>query len=168
MGQAFTPPSRDFLRELQVLRREVDALKRMPSGSRSISTEYLAPIPACRVHRTTSQNLVSGVFTGITYDAELQDAWGMHDTTTNLHRVTAPIAGWYHVGAVTGISANTGGTNRELYLQKNLDATWLDIRWAEASLLPNSQPARMSVSTVVYLAAGDWMSAVAYQNSGGC
>lgn len=165
MGLAFTPPSRDFLRELQVLRREVDALKRMPSGAGSISAEYLAAVPACRVYRSASQNLPASTRTAISYDSEYQDTWGMHDTAANSWRLTAPIPGWYEVGATAGVGANTSGSIRELFFQKNLDATWTDFRWAESSALPASVPARFTVSTVLRLAAGDWMSVVIYQNA---
>lgn len=169
MGQAFTPPSRDFLRELQVLRREVDALKRMPSGSNSISAGYLAPVPACRVYRGSSGiALATSTSTGVTYtDTEL-DVWGMHDTATNQHRVTAPIAGWYSAGAISGIPAAAGGSIREMFFVKNADGGWTGQRIVESSALPSSAvPARMSVSTVTFLNAGDWLSCVLFQNSGG-
>lgn len=168
MGQAFTPPSRDFLRELQVLRREVDALKRMPSGAASISTGYLAPVPACRVYRDAAVSIVDTVATALQYNQDEYDVWGMHDTVTNRHRLTAPIAGLYVVGAFTGFAANAGGTYRELFLQKNLDATWGDFRHAETmGIISATIQARMSVNTVVRLNAGDWMSVVVRQNSGG-
>lgn len=165
MGQAFTPPSRDFLRELQVLRREVDALKQMPSGSKSISATYLAPVPACRVYRNAAQTITASTRTALEYNAEYEDAWGMHDTSVNRWRLTAPIAGWYHVGATSGLTGNTTGSIREIFLQKNLDSVWGDLRWAESSALPSAVQARMCVSTVLYLAAGDWMSVVMYQNA---
>lgn len=167
MGQAFTPPSRDFLRELQVLRHEVDALKRMPSGSRSISTEYLAPVPAVRVYRNAAVSVPTGAPTGLEYNADYGDPWGMHDTATNRNRLVAPINGWYAAGGVTGFAASSGGTFRELFLQKNLDATYGDLRWAEALGVPSATvPARMSFSTVLWLNAAEWVSVVAKHNAG--
>lgn len=167
MGQAFTPPSRDFLRELQVLRREVDALKRMPSGAASISTGYLAPVPACRVYRDSAQTISASTSTALEYNQEYVDGWGMHDTSSNSWRLVAPIAGWYMVGAVTGLAASTTGSFRQLYLQKNLDSGFAGRKWAESSSPPGSAPTRLSVSTVVQLAVGDWMSVVVYHNATG-
>lgn len=169
MGQAFTPPSRDFLRELQVLRREVDALKRMPSGAASISAGYLAPVPACRVYRGSSgMPLATSTSTGVTYTDDERDTWGMHDVAVDQHRVTAPITGWYAAGAIAGIPASAGGSIREMFLVKNMDGGWNGQRVAESSALPSSAaPARFSVCTVVFLTAGDWLSCVLFQNSGG-
>ena len=168
MGVAYTPPSRDFMRELQLLRRDVEALKRMPSGAASIATTFLAPVPAGRLYRDAAQSIPTTTPTAIEYTQEYFDSWGMHDTTGNRWRVVAPISGWYMCGAVSGLAASAGGSIRELYLQKNLDATFGANRPAESSALPSATvQARLSVNTVVQLTAGDWMSAVINQNSGG-
>ncbi len=43
MGLAIRPPGDDLIREIKALRREVNALNRVPSGLNSIGIQFLRP-----------------------------------------------------------------------------------------------------------------------------
>lgn len=166
MGNRVAQGDRAFVSEIAALRREVQQLRRLGSGGKAVNIGSLAPVPHCRVYRSVVQAIPHATRTAIGYNQEYEDNWAMHSIAVDIHRITAPIDGVYMAGVVSGIAANATGL-RELYLQKNLDATFLDLRPAQQTAAGSaSVPVRMSLMTTIRLVAGDWLSAVWYQTSG--
>jgi hypothetical protein len=119
--------------------------------------------PAARVYHSTNQSIPgNAAFTTLTFDSERFDTADLHDGTTNPSRLTAPIAGLYLVSI--DISWEGNNTNaRELAINKNT-STIVARDVVGPSPFPNTT--EQSMSTLVELAAGDFVEVVLRQNSG--
>lgn len=119
--------------------------------------------PAARVKRTAafSAGLIpNSSATAIPWDAEDFDTDNIHDLTTNTTRLTAKTPGIYQIYGVLQWPV-LGSGFKELLIRKN----GVDIAGDDRG---NSSSAQLhSVSTEVYLAAGDYVELIAWQNSGG-
>jgi hypothetical protein len=119
---------------------------------------------ACRVYNDANfTHNSTGNYLAITFNSERSDSYAMHDTSTNPSRITVPIAGWYYVGGHLRFTANAtgirqiairfgGSTYIAIHSDNNPDGTYTSV---------------LSVSTVYYLTASDYVELVAFQNSGG-
>lgn len=121
------------------------------------------PVPQARAFNSVAiSHTTSGTEQVVTFDSERYDSGGLHSTSVNTSRLTAPITGLYSVGACVRFASNATGY-RYIYLRLNgTTVLGADIR-----------PAASSVATVVplmvdyQLTAGDYVEVVANQLSGG-
>jgi hypothetical protein len=108
--------------------------------------------------------LSNNTSTAVTYDTELFDTDGFHSTTTNRDRITIPagLGGYYLVIYGAQWNGNTTGYRQTTILKNNT-----------SNVLIHDYPGfttgnnYIGKSTIVSLAAGDYINVSAYQNSGG-
>lgn len=118
--------------------------------------------PGCQAYNSANISIPDNTETGITLDTEVFDPFGMHSTTVNPGRVTAPTPGWYALATNVGFASNAAGV-RTVRLYKN-GVTML----ASTTANPVTGMTHQStLSTVVYLAADDYVEVRVVQTSGG-
>lgn len=131
-------------------------------GEGAITPSKVGTTPAARAYHSVGQSIPSGAgFTALALDSERYDTTGIHDPVTNNSRMTAASAGLYLVGVhVTWTAAAAGA--REINIRKN-GATIL------ARVVQLGDPVNtvdQELTTLVNLAAGDYVEAVVRQTSG--
>jgi hypothetical protein len=147
-----TNPLDDIIRRLAALERRVGRVETREN-----------PGIGARVARTTNQSIANATVTAITFDAERYDTanlWVVGQPT----RLTAPMAGWYAIGAHANHDANAVGI-RSLFLRLN-GATFIGA-WEVNAGAAAGRGTAMSVDTVYQLAASDYVEAIVFQTSGG-
>jgi hypothetical protein len=104
-----------------------------------------------------------GEWASLTFDSERWDTANLHETATNSGRLKAPAAGKYYIFANITWESPIGSGLWGLRLQLNGKTVI-----AEQTLPNAAAPYRvsMSVGTVFALAAGDYVEAQVFQNSG--
>jgi len=118
------------------------------------------------LYNSTTVSAANATSTTMTFDLELFDTDGYHSTSSNTGRITIPAgkAGYYLLfGQITFLASSTGG--RQASLHKNGSATELTI-----DALPNSASTvndNPQVTSIQYLAVGDYIEIKGYQTSGG-
>lgn len=132
----------------------------------TIPLTSLATIPSCRVHRTTTLALSTSL-QAITFDSESGD-WdtaALHDTSTNTHRLTAPVAGVYAFWCAVSASYGSGSPTDVVLAARDASGNSL-ARANSVSLLVNSV-GEATVAGQVKLAAAGWIDfAAAFNGSG--
>jgi len=123
--------------------------------------EFASSIPAARVTRSTAQSVANATTVFLSFDTERYDTASIHDNVTNNSRLTAPVTGIYALSASILWEANATG-NRLLHLRKN-GTTDLVFEADPAATVADGE----TVTTVVRLAAGDYVQAGVSQDSGG-
>lgn len=118
--------------------------------------------PSVRVSNNANITLTSGVSTALTFNTERFDRWGMHSTSSNTSRITATVAGMYHVGGCARFAANSTGS-RSLLIR--LNGTSIIAFHREQSLA--SGVTVVAISTLIDLDVGDYVELEATQDSGG-
>lgn len=126
--------------------------------------DFLASPPSVRVNRSTDQTgIATNTNTPVLFPNEDYDNGAHHSTSTDTSRLTAAIAGKYHIkGGVAWNNAATGV--RALILMLN-GVTRLDGDYDDASAAAHF--VYLHVDADYHLAAGDWVELVAWHNSGG-
>jgi len=123
---------------------------------------------SCR--KVANQAIPTATYTAVTFDSELFDTDNMHDTVTNTHRLTANKAGYYMVIAHVDWRGNVAGGRRVLGIAKGDTApSATNIPYARnegASLATAGAYPILACSAVVYLAAAEWVTLWAWQNTG--
>lgn len=104
--------------------------------------------------------IVTATETALAMNSERFDSDALHDTVTNNTRLTAPIAGRYHIGGNIQWDGNTAGI-RYFYIRVN--GTTVIGRTVQA---PHASGLVQTVSADYQLAAADYVELVAYQDSG--
>jgi hypothetical protein len=118
---------------------------------------------ACiRATKSANQSLTSAALTAITWDTESFDTDSLHSTVSNTSRLTASVTGKWLVVACAEFAASGTGS-RLLFIQKN-GANGYNHQLVPAD---GTNTTRVTVTDIVDLAAGDYVEAIAYQNSGG-
>lgn len=115
----------------------------------------------CRLYRTSNQSIANDTVTSILWNAESYDTHDFHSLSTNTDRVTIPagMGGYYMVTCAAQWSAGTSG-ERSINIRLN------GSNYQRNSVTTANADA-MSATTVLPMVAGDYISAVAYQVSGG-
>lgn len=118
----------------------------------------------CKAYRNAGVAILNNTFTAVDMNAEYWDTEDFHSNTTNPSRLTIPAGrkGKYSIVVSIDFAANGAG-QRFIGIQKNGTA------WLTYSAFPNFGLFNTigSVSCVADLVAGDYVQAVAWQNSGG-
>lgn len=127
----------------------------------SVTPSELATVPYARVYNSGALPINSGVVTAMTFDSERADTDGIHSTTANTDRLTCVTAGFYLIIAQARFAANNIG-NRELTIEVN-GTTRIAVKE-----LPNTGATTtfLDLATLYPLAAGDFVRANVWQNSG--
>lgn len=134
----------------------------MPNAGDIIRASDVA-VQACRVNRTVAQSLTDNTLTTIAFDDELFDTDGMHDTVTNNSRITINTAGFYTVGFVGVIAANSDYSRTETYLRIN-GSTVIAFNLKDGTDL-GSQSQTLAVSTVYEFVVGDYIEVRVLQDN---
>lgn len=128
----------------------------------AITPTKIGNVPAARVFNTANESFNSGLEDFVTFNSERFDTAGLHSTTANTQRLTAPIAGVYLVsGSAVWFGNDTGMRRLGIRLNGALPIA------ADAKGTPGGGFAtEHAVSTTYALAAGDWVELRAVQTSG--
>ena len=111
----------------------------------------------------TVPNMKPGEWTSLTFNSERWDTTDLHETATNSGRLKAPVAGKYYIFANITWESPIGSGVWGLRLQLNGKPIIAE------QTLPNTAAQfriSMSVGTLYSLAAGDYVEAQVFQNSG--
>jgi hypothetical protein len=118
----------------------------------------------CKVTKSGGQTVSNNSITTLTWDSEVIDPDGCHSTVTNTERLTVPAAqgGYYYVMSHFQWSANPGaGSYTEVRIYKNGGLVYSQQHDHEAT-----GSISLVSGTMLGLAAGDYVTCAAYQNSG--
>ena len=124
-----------------------------------------ATFVGARVYRSTTQSITSGTPTAIGFANERFDTDAFHDTVTNNTRLTVPSgkAGKYLIG-FTGEFVSNGNQERAAWIKLNGTTDIAGHR--DQTSTAGSAPWEWCINTIYDLAVGDYVEAIAYQNSG--
>lgn len=125
----------------------------MPKAGDVVRASDVA-VQACRVNRTSAQSIPHATLTIVSFNAELFDTDGMHDTVTNNSRITINTAGFYTVGFNAAFAASGDYTRTRAILRMN-GATDIAIGPIGPSSSPVEQP--VMVSCVYEFDVGDYI-----------
>ena len=122
--------------------------------------EWFTP-PACRVYGSIGVTVPTATDTAIAFNTERYDVGSIHSTVTNTSRLTAPIAGVYHVEGNIRITSAAAAT---VLLSIRLNGTTViaQTAWKTATGIDNG----MIVSCDYALAASDYVEIVVRHNEG--
>jgi hypothetical protein len=110
--------------------------------------------PRCRVYNSASQTLTTATETSLTWDSEEFDDGGLHSTSSNTDRLTAPVAGTYLIiGNVTFDSGSIIG-DRYIKITYNGTANAIAYAYTEPDDAGNNVEG-LSASAIFKLAASD-------------
>jgi hypothetical protein len=115
------------------------------------------------LYKSSDQSYTSGSGTNATFNSELFDTNGFHDTSTNTDRITIPSGkdGYYLIQARAYWQSNSNG-QRIAQIRKNSGATSL-ARFAAGATSTN---VAITIQATVYLVATDYVVFENYQDSG--
>lgn len=115
-----------------------------------------------RVYNAANISAANGASTLLTFNSERYDLAGLHSTSVNTGRLTAPVAGRYAIVAHVTFDTNATG-NRQVLVEVN-GATLIA---ADSRNAVSGSATHIAVATEYELAAGDYVQVYAFQNSGG-
>lgn len=116
----------------------------------------------CRVTITGTFNILNATYTTLDFNSEISDVFGYHDPAVP-SRITVPAGvptGWYRATGLLGFPSNATGNDRILQI---LDKTGGLI--AAQTSPPSGEAHYVNANGLVEMAAGDWITAKAYQDS---
>lgn len=135
-------------------------------GITSDSTLGQVKAAVCGVHLGGSgtQSISNSSDTTLTWNTESYDTDAFHSTSSNTNRITIPagLGGYYLIAASVRFEAATGG-DRRVWVEDD-GGTILARQIARGA---TSSYAHLTVGFIWPLAAGDWVSARVFQDSGG-
>lgn len=120
----------------------------------------------CSVYRSANLTVTTASTTDVTWDSELFDTDGFHDTASNTARFTVPagLGGKYLLVVNIEWQGSMASTNPIVYIDKNATNT---IMWNQETLgADDSGTINMNFSTVLSLAAADYIKIQVRQASG--
>jgi hypothetical protein len=119
---------------------------------------------SCRVTHSTTQTLTTAVPAMLSFDTETWDSGTLHSTSSNTSRITAVVAGRYHVSGSCAFAASAAGW-RMLRIKKN--ATTYYNQQRSNALADVTAGTMCCTGGMVDLAATDYVELEATQTSGG-
>lgn len=166
-----SPPSNG-----QVLKWVSSTSKWTPSADNDTDTTYTAGrgidlngttfrlgLDGVRTRRTTTQSLTNATLTAIQFGVEDYDTATYHDNSTNNTRLTVPQAGKYLISGCLEFAANATGV-RTAGIRLN-GSTYVASQGS--SSMGATLTTVVNVTTVLDLAANDYVELIGYQSSGG-
>ena len=115
----------------------------------------------CRAYNSAAESITNSTVQTLTFDSERYDNGNLHSTVTNTSRLTAAKAGKYFITGHVVWAGNTTGY-RALWIHWNASQ---DI-CGQCVQFTSADPLDMSVSTVFYLAAAQYVELTVEQKSG--
>ena len=132
--------------------------------SRTDNVVTAAPVNAARVYNNADISIPSATYVTLTYNSEYYDVGGLHSTSSNTGRMTAPVAGKYLIISQIAWAANANGIRYQKIVKNGVSTNVL----AETQLpVPGSNEQYVQIMTEVNLNAGDYVEVWVWQNSGG-
>ena len=125
--------------------------------------------PFVKVRRSTDATMTHDTwFVPITWDIEDEDADGMHDNSSNTHRLTVPTGegGVYVVAAKVKLASNATGVRALQIIKNGITPNTGVLDDASNNGFTGFGNALMCFGLFRFV-AGDWVCLAAYQNSGG-
>jgi hypothetical protein len=118
----------------------------------------------CIVSRTSAFSVPDNTETVVPFDSELFDTDNIHDNSTNNSRLTCQTSGLYLVYFYVGFDVNTTG-HRMIRVKANINSTWVNIQqFRMASIYSYTM---FGSAAIAPFSTGDYVTLIAYQNSGG-
>lgn len=117
-----------------------------------------------RVRNSAAISIPNSAITYLTFDTEIFDTDTMHDPTTNPDRITFTHAGAYLVGAGFWWASSTAGADRTSALELTSAGVTKTMLYQRQG--PDAGNVALSVSTLIYANAGDYIRHWVYQNTG--
>lgn len=130
----------------------------------SVGTADLAVAPAARARPISNPTLGNDTVTELSLGNEIFDTGGVHSTTTNPERLTAPVDGYYMISGEVVFAADPNGS-RQVLLRRNDSIGTIGESVNRASGTPDRTA--LPVTTIFRLDAGDYVELDALQSSGG-
>ena len=126
-------------------------------------TTFRLGLDGVRTRRTTTQSLTNATLTAIQFGVEDYDTATYHDNSTNNTRLTVPQAGKYLISGCIEFAANATGV-RTCGIRLN-GSTYVASQGS--SSMGSVLTTVVNVTTVLDLAASDYVELIGYQSSGG-
>lgn len=118
----------------------------------------------CRVYNNANISIAtSGVSQALTFNSERYDNFGIHSTSSNTSRLTAPRSGIYNIFGHVEFASNATGQRYIVIYANGTTNIAVEGKTAMAGGLSTF----CSVSTMYSLAAGEYVELLANQTSGG-
>lgn len=108
--------------------------------------------------RSTSQAILAGTLTDISYDTDLIDTSAIHSTVTNPNRFTAPATGWYRCSI--NCTFTVAASFFYAFLAKN--GGLIGTLWSTENGTGTGTSTTVVGSLIVELNAGDYVTAQLY------
>jgi hypothetical protein len=125
--------------------------------------DWLATPPAARAYNSADLAIANTTKTVLTFDSEVFDTASIHSTSSNTGRLTAPVAGLYHIEGHATFAADADGTRRLYCMLNDTTDIWITQVGPNASA---SIVLSAGFSFMYRLAAADWVSMWAYHAAG--
>lgn len=123
-----------------------------------------APNEGAEIYRAAAaQSVANATDTAITFDTVGRDDSGYAALGTNNDRLTVSKAGWYAVAGSVEFATMAGGL-RHIWLRVGTGTDRFG--YSNHAVASSIAPHRLSASSVIYLAAGDYVRLFVYQDSG--
>lgn len=120
--------------------------------------------PICIAYRSTNQTIANSTITLVTWNAEVIDNAGMHSTSSNTGRFTAPIDGYYRCESNL-VWASSAAGNRENYaLFNGTGNNYGDSKVPNVGATAMGQP---NAVPLFAMTAGQFIEVFCAQSSGG-
>lgn len=118
---------------------------------------------AVHVTNNAVQSINNGAPTRVDFQVETYDTYGMHDTGSNITRLTCVVPGLYLVGGSVAFLANAAG-QRTIEITRFVSSTF----YVASQTAPGSAGLNtiLSVTGLVRMVAGDYVELFATQSSG--
>lgn len=124
--------------------------------------EFLISPPQCSFGHSTTQNAGDATWVTLSGNTENYDTAAMHSTSTNNSRATIVTAGKYLFTVIAEVSAHATG-HRSMRLLVNGSTDYV----LENRVAVTGAATRLNGTRTLVLAAGDYVEAQVWQNSGG-
>lgn len=121
------------------------------------------PVPQARVFNSANISVANNTLTALTFDSERFDNGGLHSTSANTSRLTAPVTGLYSIGADVRFAANATGV-RQAQLRVNGATTIASVTYPVAAAASASD---LLLDAPWQLTAADYVEVMVFQDSGG-
>lgn len=152
----------DVLDEDDMASDSESAVPTQQSVKAYVDTEYTVPYVRVTLI-TTAQSIPNNSVEEVEWNNEQSDAFGFHDNSTNPERLTVPsgCGGVYVISAAMEFAFNVSG-RRAMLIRKNGNTVGQQ-EWQANS----NDKTYMSISAIIDLDAGDYITIGVFQSSGG-
>ncbi len=124
----------------------------------------IEPALGARVYADANVTLTTATLTTLAFNQERWDDGNCHDNATNNTRLTAPADGWYVISASIRFAQNSTGSRSVTFRVNGLGSLYIA---SQAQPACSDCVTDVALTTVYYLAAGDYVECQATQYSGG-